>query len=167
MNRFTLFFNHLFRRKPKPAKVQIRALKAGGDIIGRQGGQKRNRVHIYRQPLGYPIRLCDWIAVDMDTIERIGEAQGITGGPAELPALNAGLDWSENWKKAVICKHCRALVNGKRGPVMGAPGGDFHFPRFRARANADLIESMTKGNYQGPACATNDKGPGLVGRIGT
>ena len=145
MNWLTRFFRFKRLREPEKPAVPIRGLKAGGDIVGRQGGQKRNRTHIYRQPLGYPIRLCDWIAVDLDTIERIGEAQGISGGPAELPALNSGLDWAEAWKKAVICKHCRALVKGKRGPVMGTPGGDFDLPRFRTLANRDLIESMTKG----------------------
>jgi len=96
--------------------------KAGGDIIGRQGGQKRNRAHIYRQPYGYPIRLCDWAAVDVETIERIGEAQGLCG-PAELRVLAAVLDWAEATKGAVICKHCRALAKGERGPLMGGPGG--------------------------------------------
>jgi len=96
--------------------------KAGGDIIGRQGGQKRNRAHIFRQPYGYPIRLCDWVAVDVETIERIGEAQGLTG-PAQKEALVMALDWAEATKGAVICKHCRAAVQGKRGPLMGEPGG--------------------------------------------
>ncbi len=90
--------------------------KAGGDIIGRQAGQKRNRVHIYRQPYGYPIRLCDWSAVDKETIERIGEAQGLTG-PAELKALEMALDWAESTKGAVICKHCQAMAQGKRESI--------------------------------------------------
>lgn len=115
------WFTRLFRRKQKPEPEPSTRLK-GGDIIGRQGGQKRNRVHIYRQPFGYPIRLCDWVAVDVKTIERIGEAQGLCG-PAELPALLMALDWAETHKNAVICKHCRAVAQGKRGPVMGEPGG--------------------------------------------
>ena len=113
------WFTRLFKRKPKP---EPEPPKARGDIIARQGGQKRNRVHVYRQPLGYPIRLCDWVAVDRDTIGRIGEAQGILGGPAEKEALVAALDWAEANKDVVICKHCRATVKGKRGPLMGAPG---------------------------------------------
>lgn len=96
--------------------------KAGGDIIGRQGGQKRNRAHVYRQPFGYPIRLCDWVAVDIDSIEYIGEAQGLNG-PAVKEALVMVLDWAEATKGAVICKHCQALAQGKRGPLMGEPGG--------------------------------------------
>ena len=96
--------------------------KPGPDLIGRQGGQKRNRAHIYRQPYGYPIRLCDWVAVDVETIERIGEAQGLNG-PAQKEALVMALDWAEATKGAVICKHCRAAVKGKRGPLMGEPGG--------------------------------------------
>jgi len=146
------WFTRLFRRKPKPEPlvledeasvkelggkigeaerrprleelegISVERRKAGGDIIARQGGQKRNRTHIYRQPFGYPIRLCDWVAVDVETIERIGEAQGLFG-PAALLALEAALDWAESVKGAVICKHCRALAQGKRGPIMGAPGG--------------------------------------------
>lgn len=116
------WFTRLFRRKPKPEPKSSIRLEAGGDIVGRQGGQKRNRVHIYRQPFGYPIRLCDWVAEDVETIERVGEAQGLNG-PAELPALVMALDWAESTKNAVICKHCRAIAQGKRGPVMGGPGG--------------------------------------------
>ena len=102
--------------------VEKHVPKAGGDIIGRQGGQRRNRTHIFRQPYGYPIRLCDWTAQDVESIERIGEAQGLTG-PAQKEALVMALDWAEATKGAVICKHCRAAVKGKRGPLMGEPGG--------------------------------------------
>ena len=107
------WFTRLLRRKPKPEPTPTRP-KAGGDIIGRQSGQKRNRTHIYRQPYGYPIRFCDWIAVDRDSVERTGEVQGLNG-PAELPALVAALDWAESMKNAVICKHCRVKAHGKRG----------------------------------------------------
>lgn len=109
------WFTRLFRRKPKPEPTPTRP-KAGGDIIGRQAGQKRNRTHIYRQPFGYPIRLCDWVAVDKETIEYIGEAQGLCG-PAAKEALVMALDWAEKTKDAVICKHCRAMAQGKRESV--------------------------------------------------
>ena len=115
------WFTRLFRRKPKPEPKRPQRFIMGSDIIGRQGGQKRNRTHIYRRPFGHPIRLCDWIAIDMETIERIGEAQGLRG-PAEAAALAMALDWAESTKNAVICKHCRAIVQGKRGPIMGEPG---------------------------------------------
>jgi len=104
------WFTRLFKRKPKP---EPEPPKARGDIIARQGGQKRNRVHVYRQPFVHPIRLCDWIHVDVETIERIGEAQGL-GGPAEKEALAAALDWVEVNKGVRICKHCQAIVKGKR-----------------------------------------------------
>lgn len=96
--------------------VKDHITKPGGDIIGRQAGQKRNRTHIYRQPFGYPIRFCDWIAIDVESVERIGEAQGLNG-PAELAALEAALDWAEATKNAVICKHCRAMAQGKRESI--------------------------------------------------
>lgn len=104
-----------------PTRERISAL-AGADLIGRQGGQKRNRVHIYRQPFGYPIRLCDHIAVARDDIEFVGMAQGISG-PAEWPALVAALDWSETAKNARICKHCQGVAQGKRRSPFGDPGG--------------------------------------------
>ena len=116
------WFTRLLRRKPKPEPEpdvgfdpehgRDRAPKPAADIIGRQGGQKRNRTHIYRQPLGYPIRLCDWIAVDMTSIEYIGEAQGVNG-PAQKEALVVALDWVESRKNAIICKHCRANIKHK------------------------------------------------------
>lgn len=99
--------------------------KPRGDVIGRQGGHNktRNRTHIFRQPFGYPIRLCDWTMQELDSIERIGEAQG-TDGPAAKEALVLALDWAEREKKAVICKHCLATVKGERGPIMGEPSHD-------------------------------------------
>ena len=113
------WFIRLFRRKPKPVPFETPRpqLKAGGDIVARQGGQKRNRVHIYRQPFGYPIRLCDWVYVDVETIERIGETQGICGGAAELDALVLALNWAEDNKMACICKHCQAIAQGKRESI--------------------------------------------------
>ncbi len=94
--------------------------KAGPDIIGRQRGQKRNRVHIFRQPYGYPIRLCDWALQDIDSIERIGEVEG-TRGPVEAARLVMALDLMDTTKGTRVCKHCRATVKGKRGPLMGEP----------------------------------------------
>ena len=130
------WFTRLFRRKSKPEPEpdvvfdtehgRDILLKPAADIIGRQGGQKRNRVHIYRRPLGYPIRLCDWIAVDMESIQLIAHIEGISG-PAEMKALVTGLDWAETWKNnrgeyVTICKHCRATIHGKRGlPYDGLP----------------------------------------------
>jgi len=88
--------------------------KPGPDLIARQGGQKRNRVHVYRQPFGYPIRACDWIAVD--NIEVLGQCQG-ADGPAELVTLNMALDLHERKPGVVICKHCRAVAQGKRNII--------------------------------------------------
>jgi len=90
--------------------------KAGPDLIGRQGGQKRNRVHVYRQPFGYPIRACDWIAAD--NVEVLGQCQG-ADGPAELVTLNMALDLHERKPGVVICKHCRAVAQGKRNIILG------------------------------------------------
>jgi len=85
----------------------------GNDIIGRQRGQKRNRVHIYRQPSGYPIRLCDWIMVEKTDIEEVGECQGINGPADDIRVLAAALNWRENAGDR-ICRHCKATAQGKR-----------------------------------------------------
>jgi len=92
-------------RKPKP------------DLIARQGGQKRNRVHIYRQPFGYPIRACDWIAVEYSDVEVLGQCQG-ADGPAELVTLNMALDLHERKPGVVICKHCRKVAQGERNVIV-------------------------------------------------
>jgi len=111
------WFKCLFSRKPKP--VPFDRPKPGPDIIGRQAGQKRNRVHIYRQPFGYPIRLCDWVMVELTDIEKVGECQGV-GGPAELTTLLMALDWRANQGDR-ICKHCEAVAIGYRQSINAAP----------------------------------------------
>lgn len=115
----TSMFDHEVQEKVAEAhKRMAEESRRRGDIIGRQGGQKRNRTHIYRQPLGYPIRLCDWTSQDKDTIESFGEVAQGANGPAAKEALVMALDWAEKTKGAVICKHCRATVQGKREPIM-------------------------------------------------
>lgn len=106
---------------PLPSGVDIitesqdRIGAAGADIIGRQVGQRRNRVHIYRQPYGYPIRLCDWSGVQLEDIEELGRCQGI-GGPAEPITLVTALDWRLTQGDRV-CQHCKAAALGKRFSV--------------------------------------------------
>ena len=115
------WLGRLFRRKPGPRTPKpdpFQRPKPGADIIGRQGGHnaKRNRVHIYRQPYGYPVRLCDWVFIPADSIVKVGECQGMNG-PAELPTLVAALDWRENVFNDRICGHCRKTAQGKRKSV--------------------------------------------------
>ena len=98
------WFKCLFRRKPKPVPFQLAEL--GPDIIGRQGGQKRNRVHLYRQPFGYPIRACDWIAVEEEDLE--DRRRPVDG---------------ELWADALTCKHCLDVAQGKREVNHGHGGG--------------------------------------------
>ena len=139
------WFNQLFRRKPRPtvqgelipavrespnvetgdtvaaevpSDLQPPRPQPGPDIIGRQKGRKRNRVHVYRQPFGYPIRLCDWFMVETDDIEEVGRCQGL-GGPAEMITLATALDWRENHGDRV-CRHCKAVVTGKRSSMPDA-----------------------------------------------
>lgn len=101
-------------RKDTTTATSIPRLSPSPDIIGRQAGQKRNRVHIYRQPFGYPIRACDWIAVDIENIEEQGRVQGPNGPADDLRVLASALDWREIYHNARICKHCRNLATGKR-----------------------------------------------------
>ena len=99
---------------------EVRQFPEGTMIVcSRPPRKKPDPCYICGKP---SVALCDWVAVDVETIERIGEAQGLNG-PAELNALVMGLDWAETHKDAVICKHCRAAAQGKRVPVMGEPGG--------------------------------------------
>ncbi len=122
MNWLERLFRRMFRRKDeiKPPLKGFTKPSPGPDLIGRQGGQARNRVHIYRQPFGYPIRLCDWVAVERGSIEAKGQCQGIHG-PAEVLALAAALDWREGQGDR-ICRHCHAVSVGKRTSV----GMDLH-----------------------------------------
>jgi len=87
--------------------------KPGPDLIARQGGQKRNRVHLYRQPFEYPIRACDWTAVEYNNVEVLGQYQG-ADGPADLATLNMALNLHARKPGVVICKHCRKVAQGKR-----------------------------------------------------
>jgi len=83
--------------KPRP--------EPGPDIVARQGGQKRNRVHLYRQPFGYPIRACDWSAVSLDELESLAD------DPRDPLA-------------AVTCRHCQAVILGKRASIGNVPNLD-------------------------------------------
>ncbi|MFA5429822.1 MAG: hypothetical protein WC329_01530 [Candidatus Omnitrophota bacterium] len=86
----------------------------GPDIIARPLGQKRNRVHVYRQPYGWPIRSCDWVAQAPEDLEifwmiQEGQAVGFFNLAAE--------------KGHSICKHCRAIIEGKRVSIGGKNHG--------------------------------------------
>ncbi len=92
-------------------EIQAVAIKPTVDRLkkpiftARQGGQKRNRRHIYHQPYGYPIRACDWIAVDDENLEDI-----------KYPPPGA------LWPDYVTCRHCLAIAERKRGnPYGGVP----------------------------------------------
>jgi len=78
----------------------------GRVTVARQGGQQRNRIHIYDYPFGYPIRICDWVAVALEDIEPTK-----TSPPPEEPYA------------AVTCRHCMAIVEGKRQSPGGPPEG--------------------------------------------
>jgi len=88
--------------------------KPGPDLIGRQGGQKRNRVHVYRQPHGYPIRFCDGETFDKEDLEALGKCTG-GDGSSEPAMLKMALALQERTPGVVICKHCLAILDGKRG----------------------------------------------------
>lgn len=91
---------------------KMEAGKPNRDIIARQGGQKRNRVHVYRQPFGYPIRLCDWNAEAIEDLEVLGtwdEANTL----AETP-LDKALSYHADAIGKRYCRNCEAVVQGKR-----------------------------------------------------
>lgn len=86
------------------------------DLIARQGGQKRNRVHIYRQPYGYPIRYCDWSAQDLDDIEILGRWEEAKSGPA-TPIQNALIHYAHLAGRS-YCKNCHKIAFGKMPPIL-------------------------------------------------
>lgn len=88
--------------------------KAGPNIIARQGGQKRNRFHLYHQPFGYPIRACDWVAVDLKTLDNPRETG--TEGDLAIRILRG-----DQYKP--VCRHCLAVAEGKRSVVLEAEHG--------------------------------------------
>lgn len=92
--------------EPKPTIDRMRPV-AGPDIIARQGGQKRNRYHIYKQPHGYPIRCCDWIGVERESLDDVREIPGKEAGMA-IQILKG-----DQTKR--VCSHCLAIARGKRG----------------------------------------------------
>lgn len=90
----------------------------GPDIIARQGGQKRNRYHIYRQPYGYPIRLCDWVAADETELEDIRKPEGIP--PEDLNGWTiCEIESQELSMKA--CSHCVEVLHGRRTSIGDLP----------------------------------------------
>jgi len=91
------------------------------DIIARQGGQKRNRVHLYRQPFGYPIRACDWTAVDVNDLETLGTWDE-ANARAETPLANALL-YHASVIGADYCRHCLAVAEGIRTSIGGTNHG--------------------------------------------
>jgi len=82
-------------------------------IIARQGGQKRNRIHIYERPCGYPIRLCDWTFAPLEALEVLGEWDE-ENARTETKLENALLYYASS-KGFQYCRHCMAVVQGKRG----------------------------------------------------
>jgi hypothetical protein len=96
---------------PKPPPVFTINFRPGlATIIGRQRGQRRNRVHVYCQPYGYPIRLCDWVAVDKESIEQPDITIGIK---QILYTLIHRLIGEQ------LCQHCVDIMTGKRAGRTG------------------------------------------------
>lgn len=80
----------------------------GPDIIARLGGQKRNRVHVYRQPFGYPIQLCSWEMPEQE-LENTFTCATEEETKATLSTLiEAG--------EVTVCKNCQAIIEGKKSP---------------------------------------------------
>jgi len=103
--------------EPKPTVDHLRRPKP--DLIARQGGQKRNRYHVYEQPYGYPIRRCDWVAVDREALE---DAREIPGKEADVAIRIMKGDQAKR-----VCSHCLAIGRGRRG------NGSAEHPVRRAR----------------------------------
>ena len=94
------------------------SFQSSKDLIARQGGQRRNRVHLYRQPYGYPIRACDWVSVEHSKLEVITELTPKPGLESwEIEYYFRDIEWPPDAK--TVCKHCLEVVRGNRN-VIGA-----------------------------------------------
>jgi hypothetical protein len=80
---------------------------SGLDMIARPKGQKRNKIHIYRQPHGYPIRLCDWVYEEQEDIDIIFYGRGDT-------TLKNLLFSSGYLEQNQVCLHCWRVLLGER-----------------------------------------------------
>jgi len=97
-----------------PTREDLARLE-GPALIARQGGQKRNRVHLYRQPFGYPIRACDWEAFAPEDLEDVFK---LTFGDPATALQSEGAAFHKP-----TCKHCQAVIAGKRTSVGGTNHG--------------------------------------------
>ena len=86
------------------------------DLIARQRGRERNRVHLFKQTYGYPIRACDWVAVELIKLDVIIELPPMPGlENARTEATFRGLERPPDDR--LICKHCMEVVKGKRNVI--------------------------------------------------
>lgn len=100
---YTLYWPFGGRPEDRPAPDT-----PGPDIIARLGGQKRNRVHVYRQPFGYPIQLCSWEMPEQE-LENTFTCATEEETKATLSTLiEAG--------EVTVCKNCQAIIEGKKSP---------------------------------------------------
>jgi hypothetical protein len=83
----------------------------GPDLVARQLGQKRNKIHVYRQPFGYPIRLCDWTHQEPESLAVLH-----TRGPNMT--LKQYLDEHTRFlDEGQVCLHCWHVLIGDRTSV--------------------------------------------------
>ena len=85
----------------------------GPALTGRQGGQSRNRVHLYLQPFGYPIRACDWNAVDRESIEK-AEEFSVPNPAAGTVVITLAARGGTGDR---ICKLCQEIAAGRRASM--------------------------------------------------
>lgn len=84
-------------------------------FIARQGGQKRNRVHLYIQPYGYPIRICDFFPVTTVGLEILFDEKPSASCRAPISNMLIFIK-SEGGR---VCSHCLAVVQKKRATKDG------------------------------------------------
>lgn len=95
--------------EPKPTVDHLR--RPLPDLLARQSGQKRNRYHVYEQPYGYPIRRCDWVAVELSSLDDVREIPGKEADVA-IQILKGG-------QTKRVCSHCLAIARGRQSPPLG------------------------------------------------
>lgn len=88
-----------------------RKREPGPDLVAIQRGQRRNKIHVYRQPFGYPIRLCDCVAQDKEDINIVHTSGQNMTLKQFISEHTRYLDTGR------MCLHCWRVLLGERTSV--------------------------------------------------
>lgn len=98
-------------------KIVPKPNQPGPDIIARQGGQKRNRYHIYEQPQGWPVRVCDCEPKATTLLEDVRKPPPFLGEMGRTGWLVCEFESQELTGRT--CSHCMEVLHGRRKSTGG------------------------------------------------